>query len=78
MVSCFRCLPSLVMIKTSEFGMPMLSAFEINVFHFEPGLLAIAQKECLLGMIDHEDPLVSENVWLWKVARSVRVNQSEK
>jgi len=51
--------PSLVVIKVSEFRVPVLPTLEINVLHLEPGLLAVAQEEHLLGVVDHEDPLVS-------------------
>lgn len=52
----------------------MLPTLEIDVLHLEPGLLAITQEEHLLGVVDHEDPLVSENVRLRKVAWPIGVD----
>ena len=66
------------MIKRSEFRVPVFPASEVDILHPEPGLLAIAEEEGVLGMADHEQLLVGENVRLREVPRSVGVDHTVK
>ena len=54
--------------------MPVFLALKIKLRHSEPVLLAVAAEEHLLGVIDHKDALVGEDVRLSQMTNPLGVD----
>ena len=54
--------------------MPVFLALKIKLCHSKPVLLAVAAEEHLLGVIDHKDALVGEDVRLGQVTNPLGVD----